>query len=87
MAGKTTIKVAHIVYGALKISDILGPIILIMSIYGRKFSTVFTFIYIAPSTIVEQAVACAPVTQWARVRSPVGTSFLGEVFFGVFPHL
>ena len=30
-----------------------------------------------------QAVACAPVTQQARVRSPVGTSFLGEVF----PHL
>ena len=25
--------------------------------------------------------------QWARVRSLVGTSFLGEVFFGVFPHL
>ena len=29
-----------------------------------------------------QAVACAPVTQRARVRSPVRTSFLGEVFFG-----
>ena len=26
-----------------------------------------------------QAVAYAPVTQRARVRSPVGTSFLGEV--------
>ena len=26
------------------------------------------------------AVACAPVTQRARVRSPVGTSFLGEIF-------
>ena len=29
-----------------------------------------------------QVVACAPVTQRARVRSPVGTSFLGEVFRG-----
>ena len=36
------------------------------------------------STAVDQVVACAPVTQRARVRSPVGTSFLGEVFFGVF---
>ena len=27
-----------------------------------------------------KVVACAPVKQWARVRSPVGTSFLGEVF-------
>ena len=34
------------------------------------------------STAVEQAVACASVTQWARVRSPVGTSYLGEVFSG-----
>ena len=33
---------------------------------------------------VVQAVACAPVTQRARVRSPVGTSFLGEVFSGFF---
>ena len=32
-------------------------------------------------------VACALVTQGARVRSPVGTVFQGEVFFGVFPHL
>ena len=39
------------------------------------------------STAVEQVVACALVTQRARVRSPVGTGFLGEVFFGVFPHL
>ena len=31
---------------------------------------------------VEQVVACALVTQRARVRSPVGTSFLGEVFPG-----
>ena len=31
------------------------------------------------STAVEQVVACALVTQRARVRSPVGTGFLGEV--------
>ena len=36
------------------------------------------------STAVEQEVACALVTQRARVRSPVGTGFLGEVFSGVF---
>ena len=34
-------------------------------------------------TAVGQVVACVPVTQRTRVRSPVGTSFLG----GVFPHL
>ena len=39
------------------------------------------------STAVGQAVACATVTQRARVRFPVRTSFLDEVFFGVFPHL
>ena len=39
------------------------------------------------STAVGQVVACAPVMQRARVRSPVGTSFLGEVFLGVFPRL
>ena len=39
------------------------------------------------STAVEQVVPCALVTQRARVRSLVGTGFLGEVFFGVFPHL
>ena len=38
------------------------------------------------STAVEQVVACVLVTQWAWVRSLVGTSFLGEVF-RVFPHL
>ena len=32
------------------------------------------------SPAVGQVVACAPVTQRARVRSPVGTSFQGEVF-------
>ena len=36
------------------------------------------------SAAVEHAVACAPVTQRARVRSPVGTNFLGEVFSGSF---
>ena len=36
------------------------------------------------STAVKQVVACALVTQRARVRSPVGTSFLGEVFSGFF---
>ena len=33
---------------------------------------------------MEQVVACALVTQRARVRSPVGTRFLGEVFSGFF---
>ena len=33
-------------------------------------------------TTVGQVVACVPVKQWAQVRSPVGTSFLGEVFSG-----
>ena len=36
------------------------------------------------STAVGQVVACAPVMQRAWVRSPVGTSFLGEVFSGFF---
>ena len=36
------------------------------------------------STAVVQVVACVPVTQRARVRYPVGTSFLGEVFSGFF---
>ena len=31
-------------------------------------------------TAVEQTVSGTPVTQRARVRSPAGTSFLGEVF-------
>ena len=33
------------------------------------------------STDVGQAVSCAPVTQRARVRSTVGTGFLGDFFF------
>ena len=36
------------------------------------------------STAVEQVVACALAKQRARVRFPVGTSFLGEVFSGFF---
>ena len=36
------------------------------------------------SIAVEWAVACAPVTQRARVRSLLGTSFLGEVFSRIF---
>ena len=35
-------------------------------------------------TAVGRAVAWALVTQRALVRSPVGTSFLGEVFSGFF---
>ena len=35
-------------------------------------------------TAVEKVVACALVTQRDRVPSPVGTSFLGEVFSGFF---
>ena len=34
--------------------------------------------------ITLQVVACAPVTKRARVQSPVGKSFLGEVFLGFF---
>ena len=36
------------------------------------------------STAMEQVVVCALVTQRARVRSPVGTCFLGDVFSGFF---
>ena len=35
-------------------------------------------------TAVEKVVACALVTQRARVRSTVGTGFLDEVFSGFF---
>ena len=44
-------------------------------------------LYKIRSIAVMQAVACASVRQRARIRSPAGTGFLGEVFFGVFPHL
>ena len=36
------------------------------------------------TTAVEQAIACAPVTQLDRVRSAIGTSFLRELFSGFF---
>ena len=49
-------------------------------------SSIIINTYISESTALEQVVACALVTQRAQVRSPVGTGFLGEVFFGVFPH-
>ena len=42
------------------------------------------FLDLSMSTAVEQVVACALVMQRARVRSPVGTSFLGEDFSGFF---
>ena len=48
---------------------------------------IIIIITIILSTAVEKVVACALVTQRARVRSPVGTSFLGEVFFGFFPYV
>ena len=41
-------------------------------------------LYSKKSTAVEQVVACALVMQRARVRSSVGTKFLGEVFSGFF---
>ena len=40
----------------------------------------FSFVIFNKSTAMEQAVAFASVTQRARVRFPVGTSFLGEIF-------
>ena len=57
----------------------IGPLVFEILIFKINFHM--------ESTAVEQAVAFAPVTQWARVQYPAGTSFLGEVFFGVFPHL
>ena len=53
---------------------------------GRLWNHVwFLTCFMSISSIaVEQVVACAPVTQRVRVRSPVWTSFLGEVFSGVF---
>ena len=40
------------------------------------------YIQYSISTPVGQAVACAPVKQRARVRSPVGTGFVGEETLG-----
>ena len=51
---------------------------------ATEHRTIPPYLFLVPSTAVVQAVACAPVTQQARVRSPVGTSFLGEVFSGFF---
>ena len=48
-----------------------------------EFATATQIPYRRPRTssnAVDKVVACTPVTQRARVRSPVGTSFLGEVF-------
>ena len=47
-----------------------------------KIQKGFFLLFYLPSTAVEQVVACALVTQRDRVRSPVGTGFLGEVFRG-----
>ena len=44
-------------------------------------------INIQKTTALEQVIACSPLTQRARVRSPIGTSFRDEFFFGVFPQL
>ena len=49
-----------------------------------KLIIIIIIITIITSTAVGQLVVCAPVTQRARVRSPVGTSFLGEFFSGLF---
>ena len=51
---------------------------------GQKPWWNWYLIPVVKSTAVEQVVACALVTQRARVRSPAGTSFLGEVFSGFF---
>ena len=45
---------------------------------------IFKVVLTKMSTVVEHTVACAPISQRARVRSPVGTTFLGEVFSGFF---
>ena len=59
----------------------------VYGIQSKKFSFRSLQHLVTPidsSTAVEKVVACALVTQRARVRSPVGTSFLGEVFSGFF---
>ena len=55
---------------------------LYLSIQLQKFlsRTYSRFLYMS-YTAVGQMVECAPVTQRARVRSLVGTNFLGEVFW------
>ena len=57
--------------------------ILICSI--NKDSMIIIYILLRDaSTAIEQAVVCVPVAQRVRIRSPVGASFLGEVFFRCF---
>ena len=51
--------------------------------YNIKIQHTFNYC-LTMSTAVGQAAACAPVMQRARVRSLVGTGFLGEVFSGFF---
>ena len=41
--------------------------------------------FVLLSTAVGQVITCVPVMQRAWVRSPVGTSFLGQVFWGFSP--
>ena len=52
------------------------------SLHGTSLN--ITHYYKLESTAVEQVVAFSLVMQRARVRSPVGTGFLGEVFSGFF---
>ena len=72
-----------------------GPILLVYRYWFLFLSLLLVFFFNAPHNLgiyytgwssisVEQAVACAPVTQRARVRSPVRTSFLGDFFSGFF---
>ena len=55
----------------------------ILTYFHLSFSC-FSCLWKERFTAMEQAVACAPVTQRTRVLSPVRTSFLGEVFSGFF---
>ena len=47
---------------------------------GKLYLSLLQYIQLFRSTAVGQGVACPPVTQRVRVRSPVGTRSLGEVF-------
>ena len=61
--------------------NFLTPCIYTYGRYSVTKTNVHTkTIYNMLSTAVEQAVACAPVTQRARVQSPVRTSFLDDAF-------
>ena len=59
----------------------LGPVNI--CIYIGTIELMYLF-YNIGSTAVGQEAACTPVMQQARVRSSVGTGFLGEVFSGFF---